>query len=398
MKKVLLVDDNLNVLHSFMRSLHSSNYLWSVVTAESAANALEIMASEKIDVIVSDLRMPGMDGVELLGIVAQKFPATLRIAITGDADPHLCQQATLVAHQFIAKPCSTQEIARIINKAVEVNSLVMNTEIKTRILKMANLPSQPGLYIRLMDELNRPEVELDNISAVVSQDISMTAKILQLVNSAYFGLAREVSEVSQAVFLLGMETIRDLAFSIHLFSQFDQTLIERAGLENLWDHSLRVATCSRAIVSSMGCDKKLITSSFTAGMLHDIGKLILGTTAPFLYRSLTRSGIACTDQILPKEKEKFGSNHAEVGAFLLGTWGLPVEIIDAVLTHHNYAGLSFEGLSPSIAVWYANAFVNEFNNQKKTIGFQLTSEMQNNSFLTNIIDSWNEKCLQVIMK
>jgi len=242
MQKVLLVDDNPNVLYSFKRALHSGSNQWTILTAESAADALTIMSQDNIDIIISDLRMPVMDGVALLGIVSKQSPSTLRIAITGDADPVLCQQATLVAHQFIAKPIEPQELARIINQAVGVSSLVMKPEIKRAILKIANLPSQPGLYNQLLAELNKPEVNLEYVASVISQDISMTAKILQLVNSAYFGLAREVKEVSQAVFYLGVETIRDLSFSVHLFSQFDQNLIERAGLGNLWDHSLRVAS------------------------------------------------------------------------------------------------------------------------------------------------------------
>ncbi len=398
MQKVLLVDDNPNVLYSFKRALHSGNNPWVILTAESAADALDIMARESIDIIISDLRMPIMDGVTLLGIVSKQSPSTLRIAITGDADPILCQQATLVAHQFIAKPIEPQDLARIINQAVGVSSLVMKPDVKKAILKIANLPSQPSLYNQLLAELNKPDVDLDYVASVISQDISMTAKILQLVNSAYFGLAREVKEVSQAVFYLGVETIRDLSFSVHLFSQFDQDLIERAGLANLWDHSLRVASCSRAITASTITDKKVIAGAFTAGLLHDIGKLILGTTSPGFYSSLNTLKMDDPSQYLLHEKNEFGSTHADIGAFLLGSWGLPQEIINAVLMHHSFESLKPINFSTALAVWFANGYVNSLSDHGGAFAFQLTEDMLQNQLLASHNDSWKNACEKILVR
>lgn len=398
MQKVLLVDDNPNLLYSFKRALHSGSNQWKILAAESAADALAIMSQESIDIIISDLRMPVMDGVTLLGIVSEQSPSTLRIAITGDADPVLCQQATLVAHQFIAKPVEPQELARIINQAVGVSSLVMKPEIKQAILKIANLPSQPGLYNQLLTELNKPDVNLEYVASVISQDISMTAKILQLVNSAYFGLAREVKEVSQAVFYLGVETIRDLSFSVHLFSQFDQALIERSGLGSLWDHSLRVASCSRAIVESTIMDKKVIAGAFTAGLLHDIGKLILGTTSPVFYSTLNATKLDDPSQALVRERIEFGSTHADIGAYLLASWGLPQDIINAVLTHHSFESLKSIDFSTSLAVWFANGYVNGETDQIGGDGFNLTDDMLQNRLLATHVDGWKNSCKQILTR
>ncbi len=398
MQKVLLVDDNPNVLYSFKRALHSEKKEWFIFTAENASDALDIMSQENIDIIISDLRMPIMDGVTLLGIVSKRSPSTLRIAITGDADPVLCQQATLVAHQFIAKPIEPQELARIINEAVGVSSLVMNPAVKKTILRIANLPSQPSLYNQLLLELNKPEVDLEYVASVISQDISMTAKILQLVNSAYFGLAREVKDVSHAVFYLGVETIRDLSFSVHLFSQFDEDLIERAGLGNLWDHSLKVASCSRAITASSIADKKVVAGAFTAGLLHDIGKLILGTTSPDFYSSLNAKKQYDPGLSLELEKKEFGSTHADIGAFLLGSWGLPQEIISAVLMHHSYESLKPMDFSTALAVWFANGYVNSISNNGGTSEFQLTDDMLHNQLLASHTNSWNNACEKILLR
>jgi len=398
MQNVLLVDDNPNVLHSFKRALHSRDGLWTILTAESAADALDILSQEKIGIIISDLRMPMMDGVTLLGLVAKNSPETLRIAITGDADPDLCQQATRVAHQFIAKPVDPKELTRIINQATGVSELVINPQVRRSILQIANLPSQPSSYHRLVVELNNPEVDLGTIALVISQDISMTAKILQLVNSAYFGLAREIMEVSQAVFYLGVETIRDLSFSIHLFSQFDQELIERSGLANLWDHSLRVATCSRAIAAASLKDKTVTAGAFTAGLLHDIGKLILGTTSPDFYKKMSsREGIE-PDQILLHEKREFGSTHAEIGAYLLGSWGLPFDILNAVQAHHSLSFIESDKASLSLAVWFANSFVNANNDPSAMEKLQHSDFTRQNIFLVENVTSWSEICTRTLTK
>lgn len=396
MQTILLVDDNPNVLHSFKRALHSAKNQWTILTAESGADALEILSRENLDIVISDLRMPVMDGVALLGIVAQQSPATLRIAITGDADPVLCQQATLVAHQFIAKPIDPQELTRIINQATEVSRLIIKPDVRRTILRIANLPSQPGLYNQLITELNNPDVDLEAIALVISQDISMTAKILQLVNSAYFGLAREVKEVSQAVFYLGVEIIRDLSFSIHLFSQFDQKLIERSGLTNLWDHSLRVASCSRGIASSTIIDKKAIAGAFTAGLLHDIGKLILGTTSPDFYSSLLIQKITDPVQILVREREEFGSTHSEIGAYLLGSWGLPPDLIRAVLMHHSYLDIEPDKFSTSLAVWFANAFVCAFTDSTQTTLIDQIHLSPASRFLSDNVERWQNVCKKTL--
>jgi len=398
MQNVLLVDDNPNVLYSFKRALHSGNNKWAILTAESGADALNIMNQEKVDIVISDLRMPIMDGVTFLGIVAKQYPSTLRIAITGDADPILCQQATLVAHQFIAKPINPYDLSRIINQAMGVGNLVMKPDVKKAVLRIANLPSQPSLYNQLLAELNKPDVDLDYIASVISQDISMTAKILQLVNSAYFGLAREVKEVSQAVFYLGIETIRDLSFSVHLFSQFDQDLIERSGLGSLWDHSLRVASCSRAIAATVLTDKKVIAGAFTAGLLHDIGKLILGTTSPGFYSSLLSSQIVDPKKYLPREIKEFGSTHAEIGAYLLSSWGLPSELINAVLSHHSFEKINPTEFTTSLTVWFANAFVDGYSDHNSGEGLQFTDEMLQNRMLSVHAESWRNTCIKILTK
>jgi len=395
MYKVLFVDDIANVLNSFKRALHSEDSLWSVLTANSGAEALDLMSHEKIDIIISDLKMPEMDGVELLSNVASLYPSTLRIAITGDADPVLCQRAAVISHQFIAKPYSSLDLAKMINQLIGLGNLVLKPEIKQVVLRLSNLPSRPSLYTQLLGELDKSEINLDHISEIVSQDIGMTAKVLQLVNSAFFGLARNVVEVSEAVFYLGVETIRDLAFSVHLFSQFDQEFLDKSGLAGLWNHSLRVATCSRTIYSNVTKEKKCISASFTAGLLHDVGKLIIGMASSGFYLSTALSGVRDPDQIFIREKYEFGSTHAEIGAYMLGIWGLPLEILTAVADHHDLQKIQKSGATGiSFPVWFANTYVNGIDYQID--GFKGSTDILQDKTMIETIENWQQICSHLL--
>jgi HD-like signal output (HDOD) protein len=354
MTNILIVDDNPNVLSSFKRALHIENPNWVIYTAEGGNQALEMVSRIPVDIIISDLRMPEMDGVELLTLIKEKSPATIRVAISGNADVELCEKAAAIAHQFIAKPCPPQEISRIINQTINLSNLVTNARVKTTILHLSNLPSQPNLYLNLINEINSPNVDIDRISGIISTDIGMSAKILQLVNSAYFGLAREVADISEAIYYLGIDTIRDLVFSIEIFSQFDQKLINASGLTGLWDHSIKVAICSKLITSSMVKDRSTIAFSFTGGLLHDVGKLILAVTEPYVYKQIIKYEVTDLQKFLNLERTRFGATHADIGGYLLGVWGLPMPIIQSVINHHVFMNPTSEVFTFHTAIWFSN--------------------------------------------
>jgi putative nucleotidyltransferase with HDIG domain len=267
--------------------------------------------------------------------------------------------------------------------------------IQALVNRIGRLPSQSSAYMSLISELNRPEINLDNAARIISTDISMTAKLLQLVNSAYFGLPREIHEVSQAIFYLGTDTIRDLALSIQIFSQFDQKALEAAGLGRLWDHSLQVATLSRVIASSITNEKNLIASAFTAGLLHDIGKLVIGTAYPTFYSSITGNHPSSLFW-LEEEKRRFDSSHADIGAYLLGIWGIPPAILISVSNHHNILGYLSPGFAMSVAVYFANYFSLALDANPLTSPFELDPAVVNNAWVRTFYDIWKRKCEQVM--
>jgi putative nucleotidyltransferase with HDIG domain len=187
----------------------------------------------------------------------------------------------------------------------------------------------------------------------------MTTKILQLVNSAYFGLRVQVSDPEQAVALLGLDTIKALVLSMQTFSQFSDIPVLPYPLDALWRHGLAAAAHARAIAKAECIPHSMVDEAFTAALLHDVGILIFATSKPEEYAQvlsmMTQQGIPDWEA----EQAVFGATHAEVGAYLLGMWGLPHAVVEAVAYHHKPELAAAAAFGPLTAVHVANAVVGD---------------------------------------
>jgi HD-like signal output (HDOD) protein len=183
----------------------------------------------------------------------------------------------------------------------------------------------------------------------------MTAKMLQLVNSAFFGFARNVSSPIEAVQLLGIGRIRALALSILIFSAFESRKITAFTIESAWKHSVETALGAQQIARMETEDETFLEQSFSAGLLHDLGKLILADNLPEPYEQAIRKSAAEETRLVQEEKLAFGATHAELGAYLLEMWGLPVPLVEAVAWHHTPEEAQSLGFCPLTVVHVANA-------------------------------------------
>jgi YesN/AraC family two-component response regulator len=218
MKQVLFVDDELRVLQGLQRQLHSMCSAWQVNFVSSGSHALAFMAATPVDVLVTDLKMPGMDGAQLLMEVQKRYPSTVRLVLSGHAESELVLRLVGPAHQFLSKPCDPQELRDAISRSFAVRDLLANEQLKRLAAQVNTLPTLPSLYTQLINELRRADTDIQTICDIVSQDIGMTTKILQLVNSAFFGLPQAMTRTADAVQYLGMNTMRDLVPSRNYFS------------------------------------------------------------------------------------------------------------------------------------------------------------------------------------
>jgi len=332
-QRILFVDDDANIVAGLRNFLRKDRHRWDMVFATSAEAALAEFASSAFDIIVCDMRMPGMDGATLLGRIKDDYPETTRIVLSGQADREGIVRALPVTHQFLSKPCEGDVLRGVLERTCRLRALLVNDTVKKIIGRVHRLPSVPGIYWELVNAASLPDVGAADIAAIVEREPAMTAKVLQLVNSAYFGLAQPITSIRQAVTYLGTDLVKGLALTAHVFESPAGAPVRGLCLASLQKHSLVTAQLARLFASSA----KQREEAFTAGVVHDIGEVVLALGYPDRMPAPT-DGEEPGAAPWSLERERFGATHAEVGAYLLGIWGLPFAIVEAVAFHHEPAG------------------------------------------------------------
>ena len=334
MKSVLFVDDDPNVLAGLRRILRPLRTEWQIEYVETGEQALAYMAGQAVDVIVTDMRMPGMDGVELLRQVVARFPATIRLALSGHSDQEMLIKVAGLAHQYLSKPCDTDTIKSTVRRSLALRDHFQNKTLDRLVSRMNTLPSLPHNYTEIQQEMLKAEPSLQRVAEIISRDAAMTAKVLQLVNSAFFGTARRVADPLQAVSLLGLQTVSALVLSVGVFSQLEEVQLGSFSAEALIAHSLHVGNLARKLAGDHTKNEALWGEAYVAGVLHDVGKLILANNFSSQYDELICTAVECGYTLSELEREAFGADHAELGAYILGLWGIPAALIEAVAFHH----------------------------------------------------------------
>jgi HD-like signal output (HDOD) protein/CheY-like chemotaxis protein len=359
MTRILFVDDETRLLDGIRRFLYPMREVWQISFAGSGPQALEIMSRDPFDVIVTDIRMPGMDGTELLARVRELHPGTVRIVLSGQSDRDLTLKAAVSAHQYLSKPCDADSLKVTIARAVALKATFTDPALQALVSGAGTLPSIPSVYVELMKRLEDPEGCAQDVANAIAKDPAMTAKILQLSNSAFFGLRRRISDPRDAVLYLGLETLKALALTVKVFSQFTVKPLSRFSIEDLGKHTILVGILARKIAIAEGLPKQEVEDSFMAGLLHDIGKLVFITAAPEKYEQAMRLAELTGIHRRDAEQETFGTTHSEIGTYLLWLWGLPDSVVEAVAYHHTPGNCPALRLGPLTAVHAANALANE---------------------------------------
>ncbi|MFK8113214.1 MAG: response regulator [Rubripirellula sp.] len=352
--KILFVDDEANVLSGLRRMLRGQRNEWEMEFANGGAAALELMESKSFDVVVSDMRMPGIDGAELLTRVSKLYPHTVRLVLSGQSEHEKIFRAIGPAHQFMSKPCDPEVLIQTIQRACGLQSQLHDEPLIRLISQIDSLPSLPEIYRDLVHELESDDASLDRVANMIGSDMGMTAKVLQLVNSSFFGLPQDVSCPKHAVSLLGLNVIRPLVLTADVFSMYEDPELDGFHLSESIEHCLAVATAARAIAEEETSDSHIINDSFIAGMMHDIGKLILSANLRETFAEATELAKNANISLAEAEEKVFGTSHAQVGAHLLGLWGLPNPIVEAVAFHHQPCHSGNDEFSALTAVHAAN--------------------------------------------
>jgi len=334
-KRILFVDDEPFVLQGLQRMLRNMRSEWDMVFAEGADQALRTLEEQSFDVVVSDLRMPGMNGAELLKVVKERYPTTVRLILSGHADKELVRQSLSVAHQYVSKPCDPEQLKVLIGNACLLSGSLISAELKQVLGSIEKLPSIPKLFNELREALEKEDSSPQQLGDLIQRDIAMTAKILKLVNSAFFGLRRVISSPHEAVSYLGVETLKSLVLMESIFEQAHPLSTGLFSLEDLWRHSCMVARIAKHLAEAEGADHTVQESLFVQGILHDVGILVMAQNFPQKYDSIIDVIARDHNRLSTLETEEFGVTHAEVGAYLLGLWGLPGQVLNCISRHHD---------------------------------------------------------------
>jgi len=359
MTRIIFVDDETRVLDGIRRLLYPLRAEWQMSFAGSGPQALEIMARAPFDMIVTDVRMPGMDGTELLSRVKELYPGVARIVLSGQSDRDLTLKSAVCAHQYLSKPCDAESLRVTIARAVALKATFTDPSLQALVSGAGTLPSIPYLYLELMNKLEDPDGCAQDVANIIAKDPAMTAKILQLSNSAFFGLRRRMSDPRDAVLYLGLDTLKALALSVKVFSQFTVRPLSRFSIDDLGKHTILTGILARKIAIAEGLSKQEVEDSFMAGLLHDIGKLVLVTAAPEKYEEAMRFAEVNSVNRRDAERRIFGTTHSEIGTYLLWLWGLPDSVVEAVAYHHAPGSCPARRLGPLTAVHAANVLAHE---------------------------------------
>ncbi len=359
MIEILFVDDQPEELAELEKSLRKFRNEWSMEFASSGKDAIRRIAAHEFDVVVADLDMPEISGGDLLRLVQKQSPKAVRILLSKRGECEQAMQSTGAAHQHLAKPCDADLLGMTICDTFSLRYHLENDNIRDLVGRLGQLPTLPDVYTELMHELESPHSSVARVGEIIRGDVSISAKILQLVNSSYFGLPVHVTDVSHAVALLGLNVVKPLVLSSGLFQQFAPGSLGEFSLSYLVDHSTEIALASRCVAQLEGATAEDCDHAFMAGMLHDLGQLVLAKNFTAQYDAMRRHARDSDTPLHELETAEFEANHADLGAYLLGLWGLPAPIVEAIVWHHTPFQSTHDRFTPLVALHAAECLLAE---------------------------------------
>lgn len=353
-RRILFVDDDALALSTLRALLQPMEPEWEMSFASGGAEALDWLGQEPYKVVVSAMRMAEIHGGQVLERVQKLQPSALRVALSGPADRDLVTRNISVIHQVLPRPCDLDQLIAMLANAAQLANQGVDQEVQGVLGSLDRLPSMPGLYQELSALLEGEDATVRRVGDIIRQDMGMTAKILQLVNSAFFGLRRTVEDIQDAVAFLGTDTIKALVLVHGVFDQIGELGTQKISIVDIWTHSLSVAKGARALAAMEGLSRPLRAEAFMGGMLHDVGILVLAKQFPARYDRVVEQANGGRLSVILAEQQEFGVCHPEVGAYLLGLWGLQPGVLKAVSLHHSPGRIQAATLTPVLAIHIAD--------------------------------------------
>jgi putative nucleotidyltransferase with HDIG domain len=396
-KRILFVTPDKAMVTSIQKDIKYLFQGWELHFAHDGRHGAHHLSHGSWEVIVVDTAIRDASVRDLLKGSLTKSPNAIRILLTNPGDSGYATVSLMsVAHRFLTKPCNLDALKVAIHQAMEVRLLLCSPQMQQVVAKITVLPQLPHIFVRVMEEMDNPEASARSVGALIAQDVSISAKVLNVVNSAYFGVAQRVADPSQAVSLLGMDTVRSIVLLFDVFAKF-QHLGDRVPdfkLAALQRHSLAVAAGARAIARKESMDPVTQEHSYLAGLFHDIGKLVMLANFTKEFAAATRLSREQQVSASTAEWKVLGVTHTEIGAYLLGLWGFADPVIEACAYHHHpRKGTNAFGFSPLMAVHAADAMHYATNEGREMVGGdKMDVEYLRENYKAPAVPMWQELC------
>ena len=334
--RILFVDDEENILRGLARMLRGRRDVWDMHFATSGEAALNLMSKERFDVIVSDMRMPTMDGAELLALVQKLYPRTVRIILSGFADREAVLKTIGPSHRYLAKRCPEHVLVDSIAHSTKLRRLLQDEALQQNITSLSYIPTLPAAYQEILQELSSELASADSLARKIERDVGISAQLLKLTNSAYFAMPHPCSSIKQAVNFLGFENVRMTVLLAGVFDQIRNIPDElMRQLERLTRRSLGIGLLAQLIAKHNKQPIEISNQAFCAGILSHIGTIVLVANRPEAYLNAMAKLDTTPANLVEVEQATFGTTHASIGAYILGLWGFSDPIVEAVAYHHS---------------------------------------------------------------
>jgi len=389
-KRILVVDSDTAELQQLRNFLAVLPQGWDAVFFETAAAALGDLAVTPSDVIITDFRLSDKTGLELLNEAAKLCPKIGTIVLANLESTDSALKCVGTAHHFVAKPCKESRIRAALDCAFDANAWLPDINVRKLARDMKVLPSPPGLYFRIVKEMQNIDHAMENVGWLIARDPACTARLLQLANSSSFGLTLKVTNPIEAVMYVGLKMTQSIVLLVNSLSFAEKKPELKASVERVWKHSVQTSGFAKVIARSERLSSSVAEEAYTAGLLHDIGQLVLAANYPDNFSAALKLAAEKKMILAEAETQVFGTSHAELGAYLLATWGLPWSIVEAVALHHNPGPAACQKFSSLTVLHVANAMAHETAHDPVSA---LNMDYIKNIGMEDHLPAWRDLCV-----
>jgi HD-like signal output (HDOD) protein/CheY-like chemotaxis protein len=390
--RILLVGQDQPLWRQFMQHASAMESPWTVELARNAPEARAMLDRFSFAAAVADVQLMDSNGLDLLDEIMRRQPKTLRIVLSDITDTENTVKCVGRGHHHLLKPCDVPTLLDALNQGLALESWLPSEAVQGLIAQMRKVPSPPHIYFQVASEVQSPDASVQKVGEIIAQDPAITAKVLQLANSALFGLQLQVVDPVEAIGYIGLETTKALVLLSHTFSAFENLKLSVFSVEALWRHSVSTGQGARRLGEFERVGNELTEQAFAAGLLHDIGKLLFAANMPGLFVEALALAREQKRTFWEVESQVLGACHSELGACLLGIWGLPTALVEAVALHHHPSRAARPGFSPLTTVHVANILEHEHHpEQCLTVPDQVDAGYLEACGVANRLEHWRHR-------